>query len=222
MKVTIKLAALSVLAIALLAGQALATDIAVANYSFEQGDDGHTAMGGWTLPGWDLGFNGGLGGKYDISSWDGLTPATDGKCAFFYNGSFEITQTTAGIIQEGLTYTLNVDLAQKSNFDDTWSTFALAMYAKDTTSGALTYLGGQLFYIDAVPQGGWYTATYAYHATDPTVAGKNLFIKLENPGGLQPWVDNVRLSDNAVPEPGTLAALCSGLLGLAGLVRKRR
>lgn len=178
-----------------------ANSISVANYSFELGSDGHTGTAGYTIPGWEFGFNGGLAGKYDISSWPGLNPATDGKCAFFYNGSFEITQLTPGVIKAGNIYTLQVDVAKRSDLTHTFPAIGLALYAKAPSDTQLTYLGGDLCAASLVPPGGWYTARTVYVASNPAVYGKNLYIKIENPGGQQPWIDNVRLTYDPIPAP---------------------
>jgi hypothetical protein len=58
-------------------------------------------------------------------------------------------------------------------------------------------------------------------ALDPNV-GKSLVVQFEQAGSINLVCDNMRMSSAVVPEPGTLALLATGLIGLLAYAWRKR
>lgn len=182
----------------------------------------------FSIPGWNTApaFRGNVGVFYPgAAQYPGGIP--EGNNVAFSKGPW-ISQTLTSTLQPNTLYTLAVDVGYRSdNSVAPFIGYTISLLAGNTviaTSSTTTPAAGQ-----------WITsfASYTSLAADP-LAGQPLQILLtvSNPnGGHQVNFDNVRLDATeassalppvtAVPEPGTLALLGTGLIGLARRLSRR-
>ncbi len=179
--------------------------LTIVNARFEEPAYGPGGFGSSGTPGWVLHSGSGSWGSFHptMSSWGYTAP--EGKQLLYTNGVV-CQQTLADVVEEGMTYTLEVDVVNRPIY------------------GSMKYII-QLVFGDTVvaqdveslapPVGGSLTSTLTYTALagDPLI-GQSITIRLGG-SGTQCNFDNVRL--NGVPNPGSLA-----LIGLGGLVASRR
>jgi hypothetical protein len=153
-------------------------------------------MSGQFQPGTDVGNT-----TYFDTLSDGITSA--------YTSIPGIEQTVGVTVQEGVIYTLLVDVGWRKD-------------AALTGNPRLKVNG--VFYdgVGVGIQGGWatFTTTYVGLAAD---VGSSITIFLDS-ASFQGNFDNVRLSDSTIeiPEPASFTLLGTALLGLFGLNRRRR
>jgi hypothetical protein len=201
----------------LFVSSAFADAITVDNPSFE------------TLPAGGLPFPCGTDCSYSVDAIPGWTnsgsgqfqpgpPATmtyfdsvpDGHTVAYSNGG-TISQTVGATVQDGVTYTLTVDIGARNDFPFAGS--ADLMFG-DTVCNTATGT--------PPPLGNWsvYTATCTGTLGE---AGDPITIQL-NSSGAQGDFDSVVLTDSvsSIPEPSTLTLFGSGLLAMAYLVRRKR
>lgn len=201
--------------------EASATTITVNNASFETLPGGGLPIGCGTacsysidlIPGWT---NSGFSGQFQPgapATTAYLNSVPDGLTVAYTNGPM-IDQVVGATVQDGVTYTLTVDLGSRN----------------DTGFGSAAglFIGGNFYAATGtVPTAGnWSTFTATFTGTAAT-AGDAIDIQLLMTGA-QGDFDNVQLSDNTsgsgssvVPEPSSLSLLALGLCGVAGVVRRK-
>jgi hypothetical protein len=202
----------------LFASSAFAGDVTVDNPSFETLPEAGLPIGCGTgcsydeaaIPGWT---NSGVSGQFQPGP-----PATttyfdsvpDGITVAYSNGP-TISQTVGATVQDGVTYTLTVDIGARNDFPfDGSADLMFGDTVCDTATGS------------APAPGNWsvYTATCTGTLGD---AGDAITIQL-NSSNEQGDFDNVVLTDSVatIPEPSTLTLFGSGLLAMAYLFRRKR
>lgn len=208
--------AVAMVVTALSAGGAMATPIAVNNFSFEtlppSGLNNSCGTGcaystGLAIPGWTTV---GTAGQFQPGAAGGayFNSIPDGNTVAYTNGG-TISQTVGATALANEVYQLLVDVGFRKDVPDP-GTVKLQI-------GANTVLGVG---VPAPLSGNWvtYTATYTTTAAD---AGAPITINLSS-ASAQGDFDNVRLSATAVPEPLTLSIFGGGLVGVAALRRRAK
>ena len=190
---------LSVVAVCLLAfaGAAMANNLLV-NGSFESGG---------TAPGWipggnyqytyvDCGNALSVGAQSGSCYLDAGPMATDGT----------LSQTVA--TTSGASYELSVWVASVTD--------SSVNYAVAPNDFNMSWNGTQVFGITDIPQGGYidYTATVTGTGSDTFTLGFR-----DDPWALA--IDNASITASTTPEPTSIVLLGSGLIGIAGYLRKR-
>lgn len=158
---------------------------------------------GGPIPFWSIS---GGGGQFQPNS-NAFTSA-DGVNIVAYSNSGVISQTVDATVVAGTVYKFTVDLG----------------YRKDQNvgfAGSADLLINGIHYaaVGTAPLAGdfsTYTATYVGLAGD---AGQSITLEL-NSSGVQGDYDNATLTATT-PEPGSIALLGTGLLGMGGIVRRR-
>ena len=235
------LAALS--ALALLPASAYAAPVSIA--IGEAGFEGAPTRGAVTLAPWKRGSNG--SNTVGVESYASLGTQVDpvpggGNYLHYNNGSAEsIYQVLAETLEANTTYVLAIQAVDRSNlnFQSSELRFGTVSGVDDGTSGDLIandFFGENLLTPTAVvnttplnapvpstsdgttnPTDGWVNWSYTF-TTGDSPAGLDDALRIEIIGtGVQSLFDNVTLTKEPVPEPGSLA-----LLGLGGLLIARR
>ena len=202
-----------------LTGYAMATAIPVPNFSFEDPALGYDGDYTNSIADWDQ--DGGSSGVYSTTS--NLSGFLGDNVAYI-NGPGLIGQYLTGqLLAANTTYTLEVAVGNRSDVVF-FPTYMIILGAGNpSVSGSFVTLAWDN---TASPAAGAFadsTVTYTALAGDPSL-GLTLGIQLQGYGGGQVNFDNVRLtteSSSVAPEPTTLFLLGSGLIGLAGLGRKK-
>lgn len=177
----------------------------IINSNFELPDYAPNQHGTSGTPGWEAIAGSGQWGSFypTMATWGYVAPE---GTQLLYTNNRTVQQTLVDVVEEGLTYTLEVDVINRPTY------------------GSMNYIV-ELVFGDTVvafdhaslvpPVGGALTSTLTYTALagDPLI-GESITIRLGGPG-TQCNFDNVRL--NGVPTPASLA-----LVGLGGLVAARR
>ncbi|HWB59571.1 MAG TPA: PEP-CTERM sorting domain-containing protein [Chthoniobacteraceae bacterium] len=152
--------------------------------------------------------------------------ATDGNQVGYSNGgSQQFKESLTGsnsTLADNTTYTLSIDIGDRNDLNFTG--YVIQLFAGSTQVA-----------IDndtqAVPDGGWKTATITYtsSASDP-LAGQTLSMEFQSltpvqqgsETGGQTLFDNVKLIATPIPEPSTSALLVMAGAGLLLAVRRRK
>jgi hypothetical protein len=199
----------------LFVSSAFADVVTVDNPSFETLPAGGLPIGCGTgcsysvaaIPGW---INGGGSGQFQPGSVDGnfayFNYVPDGITVAYSNGG-TISQTVGPTVEDGITYTLTVDIGVRN--DDQPYVGTADLMLGGTVCGATG---------TAPSPGDWspYTATCTGTLGE---VGDPITIQLNSVGD-QGDFDEVGLS--ATPEPSTLTLFGSGLLAMAYLFRRKR
>jgi hypothetical protein len=197
---------------------AVASPIFVSNFSFETFPSGGLPLGCGTgcsysidsIPGWS---NTGDSGQFQPgppATTAFFTTLSDGPTVAYSNGP-AISQTVAGGVVVGTTYTLMVDLGMRHDTPFTASA-DLLINGQHITATGTTPLAGTF---------STFTATYLGVAAD---SGQAITIELLS-AGPQGDFDNVRLgavSAAATPEPAGVTLLGLGLAGVLVFARRKR
>ena len=199
---------------------ALSAPIAVTNGSFEVAPSGGLpnsagctglgcsfSVGVGAIPGWR---NSGASGEaifgIQVGNHFAFDTIPDGIAVAYSNGPI-ISQTVGALVQQGVTYTLHVDLGVRHDVPNF------------SASADLLVNGTKYHSVGSIPTpGNWstFTSTYVGLAAD---VGKSITIELGsavNTFPPQADFDNVRLNTDvpAVPEPMSSHMLAAGLVGL--------
>ena len=225
MKLQLRMGAITLgtcVAVLLLVSGAMATP-SFTNGGFEAG----YSVGGWDVmtatntPGWTIlyGSNGAFprlnrnqanGGPYgnnnELTQFATIGGVEDGETS-------ALEQTVSGF-NIGQTYTLS--WLQSSEFTSS-DQLQVSFVAGSSTASAIfssnPYPGGSLFWY------GWQTFTMNFVPSASSVTFH--FQGVPNSGSYEVGVDNFQIAGTSVPEPGTLVMLGSGVIGLAGMLRRK-
>jgi len=237
------------LTIALSVQSTRATMITVANPGFEDllvagdGSDGDydyatDPPGGyyytWPLPNWGY-YGQDYSGMLNPTAAMITGQAPQGQCVGFLEAD---TRADPGPLTGGLTQVLATDLAPNTAYTLTVKVGnpIKVDYSINTFPGYRVQLlaGGTILAEDANTQAvatdNWVTSSVVYSSGASVTPGQKLEIRLANMGispggsGQDHYVlyDNVQLNMAAVPEPGTIALLAAGLLGLLVYAWRKR
>jgi hypothetical protein len=151
--------------------------------------------------------------------WCGLDPSLK---PFWY-------QDLASTFEAGKEYTLSMDaaMARGAAVEGQILEMRLGYWPEtpDTTAGPTIIAQKNIAY-DQITES-WGSYAISSSAVTGDAVGKNIVVYITQGAPLVPstqqyYVDNVQLSAIAVPEPGTIAILASGILGLAAFVWRKK
>lgn len=241
-----RIAVCTAMALAAMAASAYAAPVTVVNGGFEQtltknssqfgAQYAQQQVTGWTTSGYNFvfllgtadttGAVGQFGGPSNpLKLWgpgdgsnNGLTGSPNGGNYLALNGVFEtgpVSQLLSGLTA-GVATTVSFDWAgaQQYGFSGATTEQLLVSLGEQTLTTAILNTASHGFT-------GWKTAQLTFTPTGSTELLS--FLAKGTPGGEPPNVllDGVSVSQNAVPEPNSLALLATGFAGVSGLIRRR-
>lgn len=221
------------LAVVGIAGIALAGQVQAATIFTENFENPVVATVGGGESVWPSGWTTGWGSVgYTIENSDGGHGIDHSQMGYLsYNGGGGAFTTLADTFQANTKYTLSV-CVNTDYWNSTWN-WAINLEHVDAAGS-----GGWLAYCnpwglsntdgtDSVVSNyfeNWkkYTISYTTKADDPVV-GQNIRIVANSWAGGRTYIDNISLdATSTVPEPGSIVAMLSGLVGLAGFGIRRK
>jgi len=131
----------------------------------------------------------------------------DGDISAFSNGG-TISQKV-GVIAPDLIYTLSLEIGRRTDAGFAGSADLL-----------LPDLGLKFMAHGVTPLPGHWSTFTARFASTGLPTGDPIIVQL-NSSGFQANFDSVKVTTSPIPEPGTLSLLGTGLIGLAGLARRK-
>ena len=182
--------------------QIFASSITVSNGGFENPSLANYAATINNIPGWSGGAGFGVWDPHDTAAFPANVPEGENVA---YNNRTYITQTVTHDVILGMTYVLKVEVGDSLSAD--FPGYTVELLAGGNIVGSENSL---------VPTDGTFlTSTVSWTADDHV--GESLGIRLTSAGG-STYFDDVRL--DAVPIPGAVWLLGSGLIGLVAVRRK--
>jgi hypothetical protein len=162
----------------------------------------------WTKTG--SGFSGQFVPGTQVGNFTHFSSLSNGDTSAFASSNINLEQTVAPTVQNGVTYTLQVDIGWRND-------------AALNAAAFLLVNGNQYNGVFTAVKGGWVTETILYTGTSAD-AGKPIMIDLRATG-FQGNFDNVRLHDSlgaTLPEPSFTGLLAACFAGLAAFARRKR
>lgn len=224
MKIVHGAVAVAVVGLATISGMAQAVPVTrsanIVNHSFEDlgsqapvpdGGQAITAVVGWST--FSSGYINPSAAQFSNEAPDGIYAARGGS----------LSQELDEILVAGRTYSFSIDIGRLASHSEPFLSpgYSVLLAAGSTTLGTLGRDQN-----GALTPGLFTTKTFSFTATEGLAGlGSKLRIQLSTNNGT-PFYDNVRLTvteDVAeVPEPAAFGLLGAGLLGVAGLRRRKR
>jgi hypothetical protein len=184
-----------------------------------------------SVPGWnvtslgDIGTYAGIYNNSGVASVYGGTAPGGNSIAYINLPAWDYVMLSQWVnpvrITQGLTYTLSADVGARANQNPDIATWWLQLYALNPDGNTEAWVT-QSYGNPSINQ---FTTQSVTYLADSTYDGWTLGIALVGWQNGAEWYqinfDNVQLDVSAVPEPGTIFLLGSGLVGVWIFARRR-